>query len=260
MMTALAGYDSRDPFSLDQPVDYLGSLGKSIRGAKIAYAPVWDVFPVEAAVKDGVARAVRAFEDAGAIVEEVTLGLKRPQGELSDLWCRMIMPLSLATFAALKRGGLDLLGDHSDDFPPEYLHWVEIAQRMTALDFYQDQEIRTEVYQAIQGTLDDYDLIVGPTLCCLPVKNADDGNTLGPKEINGEAIDPLIGWCPTYLINFTGHPAATVPAGLSADGLPIGMQIVGRRFSDDMVLAASAAFERLRPWADTYKAVEARMT
>ena len=45
-----------------------------------------------------------------------------------------------------------------------------------------------------------------------------DGNTVGPREINGEAIDPLIGWCMTYLINYTGHPAASVPAGLSATG------------------------------------------
>ena len=83
--------------------------------------------------------------------------------------------------------------------------------------------------------------------------NADDGNTIGPTEINGEAVDPLIGWCLTYFVNFTGHPAASIPAGLSAGGLPIGMQIIGRRYADSDVLAASAAYERLRPWHDTYQ-------
>lgn len=257
-MQAVHGYDSRDPYSLDIPYDFVGSLGRSIRGMKIAYCPNYDVFPIEAPVAETVAKAVRAFEEAGAHVEEVKLGIKRTQGELSDLWCKMIMPLNIAAFENMKRFGVDLLGKHRDEFPEEYLKWVEVAYKMTALEFFQDQEIRTEIYDAIQGTLDTYDLIVGPTLCCLPVKNAAErGRTRGPTEINGETIDPLIGWCPTYLINYTGHPAASVPAGI-ANGLPVGMQIVGRRYNDGDVLAASAAFERLRPWMGTYEAVEAR--
>ncbi len=71
--------------------------------------------------------------------------------------------------------------------------------------------------------------------------------------------DRLIGWCMTYLINFTGHPAATVPAGLKPEGLPGGMQIVGRRYADADVIAASAEFERLRPWMDTYNRAVANL-
>ena len=80
---------------------------------------------------------------------------------------------------------------------------------------------------------------------------------MGPSSINGETVDPLIGWCLTYFVNFTGHPAASVPAGLS-DGLPVGMQIIGRRNDDVSVLAASAAFERLRPWQHIYEACRTR--
>jgi amidase/aspartyl-tRNA(Asn)/glutamyl-tRNA(Gln) amidotransferase subunit A len=93
----------------------------------------------------------------------------------------------------------------------------------------------------------------------MPVDNATDGNTLGPSEINGEKIDPLIGWCLTYFLNFTGHPAASIPAGFSADGLPVGMQIIGRRYGDADVLAASAVFERLRPWQDKYQTCRDRL-
>ena len=57
----------------------------------------------------------------------------------------------------------------------------------------------------------------------------------------------------TYLINFTGNPAATVPAGLAENGMPVGMQIVGRRYDDAGVIAASAAFEQVRPWIETYR-------
>ena len=258
VMSAIGGWDSRDPFSVDQPVDYMAALGQSIRGKKIAYSPAWDVFPVEPAVAKVIAQAVRAFEEAGAIVEEVKLGIARPQQELSALWCRMLMPMNILAFEALKALGPDILRDHRDDLPDQLLALLDGHKDMTALEFFRDQAIRPEVYDAIRGTLDRYDMIVGPTLCCLPVKNAERGMTVGPSEINGEAIDPLIGWCPTYLINFTGNPAASIPAGLSDSGLPVGLQIVGRRWADTDVLAASAAFERLRPWVDTYKAVETR--
>ncbi len=65
-------------------------------------------------------------------------------------------------------------------------------------------------------------------------------------------MDPLIGWRLTYLTNFSGHPSASVPAGL-AGGLPVGMQLIGRRYADADVLAAAAAVERLRPWSPAYR-------
>ncbi len=256
-LSVLTGYDPRDPFSLDEPVDYLAATRRSIRGMKIAYSPNLDVFPIDRRVADAVMKAVRSFEEAGAIVEEVKLGIRRSQRELSDLWCRMIMPGTLLFFDTLKADGIDLLKDHADDLPPEVHHWVETASKMTALDMVRDQAMRSEIYDAVQGAFATHDLLVTPTLACLPVENGTDGNTVGPREINGQAIDPLIGWCLTYPINFTGHPAASVPAGL-VEGLPVGMQIVGRRYADTDVLAASATFERLRPWQETYEVCKAR--
>ena len=200
---------------------------------------------------------MKLFEQAGASVEPVKLGITRSQQELSDLWCRLISPLNVMGLEEFKAQGIDLEKDHHDDMPPEYWEWIAVGYKMTAVDFFRDQEIRTEVNDAIQGVLNDYDLLVTPTLACMPVDNATDGNTKGPTAINGEAIDPLIGWCMTYFINFSGHPAASIPAGL-VDGLPVGMQIIGRRLADADVLAASAAFERLKPWHDTYRACAER--
>ena len=251
-LTALAGYDSRDPLSLDEDVDFRAALGRSIRDWRIAYSPDFGAFPVDPRVAEVVGGAVRAFEEAGAHVEQVDIDIGHDQRELSDLWCRLIMPINVEAFENFKRAGVDLLRDHRDDFPPEYLRWVEEGYRLSALDVQRDQQVRTEVYDAIQGVLDRYDLLVTPTLSALPVENSDDGNTVGPSEVAGVPVDPLIGWCPTYFVNFTGHPAASIPAGM-ADGLPVGMQIVGRRYADADVLAASAAFERIRPWHDSYR-------
>ena len=86
----------------------------------------------------------------------------------------------------------------------------------------------------------------------MPDDNATDGNTLGPQTVNGEKVNRLIGWCLTYFTNFSGHPSASIPAGLVDNKLPVGMQLIGPRYGDANVLAASAVFEQLQPWQDTY--------
>jgi amidase/aspartyl-tRNA(Asn)/glutamyl-tRNA(Gln) amidotransferase subunit A len=193
-LNVLAGYDARDPFSLTEPAaDFTAATRRSIRGLRIAYSPNLDVFPVDSGVAETISRAVRVFEEAGAHIEEVKLGITRSQKELSDVWSRLYMLLNLQAIENMKRDGIDLLGQHREDFPPEYLHWVEKTNRLSALDFYRDQAVRTEIYNAFQGVLNNFDLLITPTLACPPVDNADDGNTVGPSTINGVEVDPLIG-------------------------------------------------------------------
>jgi amidase len=153
--------------------------------------------------------------------------------------------------AGLKAQGIDLLGEHREDLPPEYLHWMDKGHLLTALDVMHDQQMRTHIYDEVQRVMRSYDILVTPTVGALPVLNTDDGNTLGPREIEGVEVDPLLGWCLTYFTNFTGNPAASIPAG-HVDGLPVGMQLIGRQRADGDVLAASAAYERLRPWSQAY--------
>ncbi len=256
-LQVMAGPDARDPFSLLDTPDFVAALSRSVKGWRIAYSPDFDVYPVESGVAGLVAEAVRGFADAGATIEEVEVGIKRPQHELSDTWNRLMMPLNISGLEGLKSVGIDLMRDHPEDLPPEYRRWIEVGYGLSAMDVWNDQIVRTEVYDAIESVLQRYELLVTPTLACMPVKNATDGNTLGPTQINGEEVDPLIGWCLTYLTNFSGHPSASIPAGL-VDGLPVGMQLIGRRAADVDVLAASAAFERVRPWTHAYRICENR--
>ena len=71
---------------------------------------------------------------------------------------------------------------------------------------------------------------------------------VGPREVAGREVTHL-GWTLCYPFNYSGQPAVSVPAGWTASGLPVGLQIVGRRLEDALVLRAAAAFEALRPWA-----------
>jgi amidase len=257
-MTVLAGHDPRDPYSLEGVVDFLGSLQQPLRGWKIAYSRDFGMYPVDSEVLRVVDQAVKAFEEAGAHVEEIRPKMRHSQQELSDLWCRQIGLRNMLSLDEYKAIGYDIAKDHPEDLPPQVYHWGDIALAMSPMDMYRDQIMRTTVFDAIEGVLSGYRLLITPTLACLPVDNKDDGDTVGPNEINGEVVDPLIGWCMTYPVNFSGHPACSVPAGLSTNGLPVGMQIIGSRYADTDVFAASAAFERLRPWRDIYAICEAR--
>jgi amidase/aspartyl-tRNA(Asn)/glutamyl-tRNA(Gln) amidotransferase subunit A len=253
VLDVLAGYDSRDPYSLGDTIHPLEALQGDLRGARIAYSPDFGVYPVDPRVAAVVADAVQAFTAAGATVDVVDLHIPYDHLELADLWCRMIAGLNLGTIEGLKAAGVDLFGEHRASMPPEYVRRVERGYGFGVVDLNRDQAMRTAVYDAVQGVLDRYDFLITPTLSAVQVPNRDDGDTVGPSEVAGQPVDPLIGWCMTYFLNFTGHPAASIPAGMIDGRLPVGMQIIGGRYDDVGVLRASRVFEELRPWANTYE-------
>lgn len=251
-MEALAGPHPSDPFCALEELDFSSRLDSGVEGWKVAYSPDLGVYPVQPEIAALVEEAVYAFEEAGATVVEVDIDIDIDQRELADLWCRLIMPLNLDAFANLKESGLDILGEHRSDLPPEFLRWADHVAGMTAMEYFDDNSTRSQVFDALQAVMGDHDVLVSPTLACMPVENLGNGETRGPTEIEGIEIDPLIGWCMTYFTNFTGHPAVSLPAGLS-NGLPVGMQVIGKRGADLDVLAAAAAFERVRPWDHIYE-------
>ena len=256
-LSALAGYHPRDSLSLPLHEDFTRSAERSVKELRIAYSPDLGGFPVRAEVSRVVAEGAKALESITTGVDQVQVRITGEQLEGGDLWCRMTMPLTLDALDQLKTQGFDLLGASRQDLPPEFQHWVEQGQALTRKEITRDQITRTQIYDAIQDVFEDYDLLITPTLSAVAVPNATDGNTVGPAEINGVRVNELIGWCLTYPINFTGHPAASVPVGF-ADGLPVGMQIIGRRYADGDVLAASRAIEEVRPWAQSYQICETR--
>ncbi len=108
-LNALAGYHPRDPYSIDDDTDFLPAVKRSIRGWKIAYSRDLDVFPVDPQVSRVIDTQVKAFEEEGAHVEEVKIGIGRPQQELSDLWCRLIIPRNITSLDAAKASGVEAI-------------------------------------------------------------------------------------------------------------------------------------------------------
>lgn len=258
-LRAMAGYDPFDPVSINWGKrDFIAALDKPLSGWRIGFTPDFGIFPVDTEIKSIVADAARSFEKAGALVEPIEFNIPRSHFELAEAWCRLISISGMESVEALKAKGIDLLKNHSCDVPPEFVYWINDTYQRGYTDYNRDDVIRTEIYDVLQTAFQAYDLIISPVTACHPVRNDPNRNTLGPTELNGEKVEPLIGWCLTYFCNFTGHPAASIPAGLSKDGFPVGMQIIGRRWADEDVLAASAAFERLRPWSDIYRITAAR--
>ncbi|MGU3653075.1 amidase [Mycolicibacterium sp. A43C] len=256
-MSALHGFDPQDPAAMPGRVDFLGALRRGIRGARVGFTADYGVFPVERAVAATVANAAEAFRELGATVDHIDLDLPYDQAELSAMWSRMTAIGVHEAISALALRGIDVRALSPLDLAPQMMVWVDAVPSLTITDIIRDQTMRTIVFDRFRSVFEEFDLIVAPTVACLPVQNSADGATQGPTAINGVPVDPLIGWCMTYLTNFTGNPSASVPVGLH-DGLPVGMQVMGRRHDDTGVIAAIAAFERARPWSEIYRIPAAR--
>ena len=253
MLNYMAKYDPRDPLSLDHgPRDFTELMKAPIKGWKIALTMDFDIFDVDDEVAEIVDKAAHKLEDAGAIVEPVHFNYRHSQNEFAELWCRSISIDTAIDMELWKEQGFDLIGSHRDELPEEFIYWNEKALQSGVMDYRYFNDLRTEILDCEQDVFDKYDLIVSPITVCPPVRNADDGNTRGPETFKGRKMEPLIGFCETFLENFTGSPAASVPAGFTSDGLPVGMQIIGKKFRDEDVFAAAHAYEQIAPWDSYY--------
>jgi Asp-tRNA(Asn)/Glu-tRNA(Gln) amidotransferase A subunit family amidase len=119
-----------------------------------------------------------------------------------------------------------------------------MGQRMGPDDYYRAWLTKNDFWQAIRPTFEQFDLLVTPTVACLPFAIGQET----ARQIAGRDVS-FYGWAPfSAPFNMTGQPAISIPVARSEGGLPIGLQIVGRRFADNTVLSVAAAYERAYPW------------
>ena len=250
LLEYMQGYDPRDPHSACREKRRFTELMKRpLTGWRIGYTDDFGVFTVEEEVKRIVQAAARRFEEAGAVVEPVSFRFAHTQNEYAELWCRSICFDTATDMELWKRAGFDIIKEHRDELPEEFIYWNDVMLHSSILDLRAINEMRTEILDVQEEVFQNYDIVLSPVTVCPPVKNRTDGNTKGPELVNGMPVEPLIGFCETFFENFTGNPAASVPAGLTKDGLPVGMQIIGRKHRDEDVLAAAWTYEKIAPWS-----------
>ena len=240
-LDVLAGPDERDPLSLPAE-SFLTACGQAVGRLRVAWSPDLGYAAVDARVAAIAGAATRAFADLGCDLDEAHPGFADPV-EVED-------GFGGAMYAALLG---PRLAEWADRMDPRLVRFARRGEGMLATDYARLQAERAALYRSVAAFFDRYDLLLTPTIAVLPFPV--DGPE--PTEIAGRAVDRRgYGWIPfTYPFNLTGHPAISVPAGWTDDGLPVGLQMVGPRHGDAAVLRAAAAFEATRPWADCWPRV-----
>ena len=241
MMNACAGPDERDQYSLPAAgTDYVKALKGSLKGLRIGWSPdLGFAKVVDPEVEATCAKAARRFRDLGAKVDEARLGWPSPKAAWEAVFCGGIAT-RMAPYL-----------DRPNDIDPGLLPIIQDAVKWPASRYVQAWFDRLTWYDHVRRYFDTHDLLLTPTIATPPFKVGLDN----PPDIAGRPVEAY-DWIPfTYPFNLTGNPAASVPCGFTKDGLPIGLQIVGRRFDDVTVLRAAAGFEKLAPWADRKPAI-----
>ena len=238
MLSVITGPDDRDRHSLPPAnFEWLECLKGDLNGLKIAYSPDWGYAAVDTEVRRVVGEAVRVFErDLGCVVEEAHPGWEDP---FNAFWGLVALESDL-------KGMRELANTYPGQMTP---HLVDFLQRPWTAEELTDSVIaRKGVVNKMWKFMRKYDLLLTPTLACPPFPV----HMQGPEKIEGRMVGQFQWLAFTFPMNMTGQPAASIPAGWTEDGLPVGLQIIGRHLDDPLVLKASAAFEAAKPWRNKW--------
>ena len=230
-LDSLSGFEPRFPLSLPSPdTSFQDSVAKATPRVRIAFAPDLDgLCPVEPPIRDALVSAVEKIEAAGGTVMEDCPDLTG----LEDTYRKLRALGFVASFSRLPE-------DIHRHFKPALRDNWAFARTLTIEDFADANIDRTRLFLAMQGFLENFDVLACPTVGCMP-RNSD---IEWIDEIGGEVFDDYLGWMKfAFLATTTGLPAASVPVAVSTDGLPIGIQLVGPPRGEATVLAVARAVE-----------------
>jgi aspartyl-tRNA(Asn)/glutamyl-tRNA(Gln) amidotransferase subunit A len=235
-LNVMAGPDPRDKNSLGATnIDYLAACDESISGLRVAWSPDLGYAPIDPEVRAIAEQAAQVFASLGCSIEEINPGLPDPYEHLDVIWK-----------TGQAAGHLSNFDDVKDIIDPGRRRIVQEGFEIPGTAVAAAYAFTLEYADMWQRFMKNFDLLLTPTLPVTAFRAGDDH----PGSIEGVETTYL-GWTKfTYPFNVTGQPAATVPCGLASNGLPVGLQIVGRWRDDRRVLAASAAFEQARPWSE----------
>jgi aspartyl-tRNA(Asn)/glutamyl-tRNA(Gln) amidotransferase subunit A len=233
MLNVMKQPDARDWFSLPlDATDYTDHLEQGIRGLRVAYSPTLGYATVDAEVAQHVEAAVHVLQDLGAIVEQRDPGFSDPIEISVGLWFSVVHQL----WAAMSPEQQSLTD-------PDFQAQAAQGAKYTFADIHRLQLRRAELGSMMRQFMQRYDVLVTPTVA-IPAFEA---RAAGTVQFD---VQQFLGWTPfSYPFNLTQQPAITVPCGLTRQGLPVGLQIVGPMFDDALVLRVAHAYESVKPVA-----------
>jgi aspartyl-tRNA(Asn)/glutamyl-tRNA(Gln) amidotransferase subunit A len=232
MMNVLKAPDARDWTSLPpDDSDYTAELDAGVRGLRVAWSPTLGYARnVHREVAEACAQAVAALAESGAIVEQTDPGFDDPLEITVGLWF-----LGAWTLWNTLTPEQQALTD------PDFAAQAQLGAGYSALDIQRLHLRRGALGSHMRQFMQRYDLLVTPAVAVPAFDARPAGHTpMGPES--------MLGWTPfSYPFNLTQQPACSIPCGLTREGLPIGLQIVGPMFGDALVLRAARAYESVRP-------------
>jgi Asp-tRNA(Asn)/Glu-tRNA(Gln) amidotransferase A subunit family amidase len=235
-LQAAQGPDDRDIQSNGTPLALEGPQPGSIKGLKLALNIDLGCYGVDSEVEAAVRAAAAALTEAGATVEEVELPWTR---RVADGWGETWQVFMAAYFG-------HLLEEYRDKMDPRVVALIEAGNRMSARDYKRLEIERTEQWRSFLPIIRKYDALLCPTMSvAAPPVGRDDAMYSADR---GDGLYHGLDMCGQFN-NLAPCPALSVPAGFTRDKLPVGLQIVGRRWRDDTVLTIGKALEGVRPWA-----------
>ena len=247
----MARYDPRDPMSLPIVTPTYFQSGLLHRILKIGFTLDFDLYPqVDPEVANIVVDAALSLYSSSRNIEieEIHFNWKHSLEEIMKCWSWSISVDTALDLDMWKLKGVDIIKDHANEVPAEWIKYNQIASEANIHYMREFNEIRTDILDNFENVFEDYDIIISPTTICKPMKLADGGRC---KEVNGVELDPetnFISFGETPLANFVGYPAASIPAGLSSDELPVGMQVIGKMFHDSDIFTVAERMETINPW------------
>ena len=237
MQNVMSGQHPHDLATLRERVVLPRQPG-SIKGFKVALSMDLGYKRIDPEVERATRHAAQVFRDLGCAVEEVDLGWTSATVSAWEVRSKTLVAHLLGPY--LLRWRHELL--------PDCVRDVEQGRAFSIDDLLAGRRIRAEMWMKLSPILSRYHLLLCPTLA-LPSLPADHSIFDGEVVIEGERVEPYVGWCLTYPFNTLGQlPVASVPSGVAANGVPTGVQLVGRPYDDVSVFRAALAYEATFPW------------
>jgi amidase len=233
MLSGIAGPDARSPIAIHESGSrFSAALERDFKGVRVAWWKDLGGVPVDRRVRALVDAQRRVFEALGCIVDDA-----EPDFTDFDAVFKTVRALAFLTGVAPRVDG------HRDQVKETILWEIERGERLTVAEIVWAETKRTELYHRMRRFMERYDFIVLPTVQVPPF----DINQPYPTEIDGVAMETYIDWMKScYYISIVGNPAISVPCGFTPEGLPVGLQIVGRHRDDWGLLQMAHAFESSR--------------